>query len=57
MDRVPMETQERMLVEIAQGKTPKANNAAERRVRERLTAEVEKIRSQGGIVEIPHDWP
>ena len=57
MDDVPMGTRERMLMEIVLGKTPKAENDAERQVIERLTDEVEKIRSQGGIVEIPHDWP
>jgi hypothetical protein len=54
---VSAETWERMLVEITLGQKPEANNAAERRVRDLLTRDVEEIRRKGGIVEIPHDIP
>ena len=46
-----------MLIEITLGKIPKARNAKEREVRDRLTRQVAEIRSGGGEVEIPSDIP
>ena len=54
--RIPTAVMRRMMIDLAQGKTPPANTDAEREVLERLTRQVDEIIARGGIVEIPHEW-
>lgn len=54
---LPAVTLDRMLIAIIGGEVPKANNAAERELRDDLTRQVAKISSRGWIVDIPSDWP